>query len=198
MSPLHKTIHLTINKGLPGTWNLIWDHYIGFAFGSYAIFRGYDSTNLSLLTMIQSNLNSYTDLNPASDTVFYQIEIVNPFGCNPTKAMNYNSSRSNQANTMAFIIPDTTGMQQLYFVGFSMQVYPNPNSGSFTLSIFSPRAESMQLTLLNALGQMVYAEKLDVSGMMQRELHLEHLPKGVYLLNVSNGEGNRVVKVVVR
>jgi PKD repeat protein len=197
MSPIHKTMHLTINKGLPGTWNLIWDHYLGFNFGSYAIYRGSDSTNLSLLTMIQSNLNSYTDLNPPSDTVFYQIEIVNPFGCNPTKAMNYNTSRSNQANNMALIVIDTTGIQSIKGVNFDMNIFPNPNNGNFVLSLNSRKAGSMEAVLLNALGQAVYSERFEISGRMQRELSLEHLPKGVYFLRVSTGEGSRVMKVVI-
>jgi PKD repeat protein len=109
MSTLHKTIHLTINAGLNGSWNLIWDGYIGFPFGSYRIYRGTSTTNMSLLTQLPSTSTSYTDLNPPTGTVYYQIEVVKVDGCYPdssySKAQtNYNTSRSNVANN-AMIVP---------------------------------------------------------------------------------------------
>ncbi len=99
----HKTIHLTINAGLNGSWNLIWDGYQGFAFNTYRIYRGTNSNNMNLLTQLPSSANSYTDLNPPSGTVYYQIEVIKNTGCFPdttyTKVnTNYNTSRSNTAN----------------------------------------------------------------------------------------------------
>ena len=103
LSDYHKTIHLTINAGLNGSWNLIWDGYEGFAFNSYRIYRGTNSNNMNLLTQLASTANSYTDLNPPTGTVYYQIEVVKASGCYPdttsSKAnTNYNTSRSNTAN----------------------------------------------------------------------------------------------------
>ncbi len=99
----HKTIHLTINAGLNGSWNLIWDGYEGFAFNTYRIYRGTNTNNMSLLTQLASTANSYTDLNPPTGTVYYQIEVIKTTGCYPDTAYakvntNYNSSRSNTAN----------------------------------------------------------------------------------------------------
>ncbi|MCK5788933.1 MAG: hypothetical protein KAH32_08035, partial [Chlamydiia bacterium] len=103
-SPIHKTLHLTVNAGLGGVWNLIWTNYEGFNFGSYRIYRSSDSTNMQLLTQIQSTLTSYTDLNPPTGNVYYQIEIIAPYQCLPDSIYskvntNYNSSRSNTTNT---------------------------------------------------------------------------------------------------
>ncbi len=102
LSDHHKTIHLTINAGLNGSWNLIWDGYQGFSFSTYRIYRGTNAQNLMLLTQLPSTATSYTDLNPPSGNVFYQIEVIKNSGCYPdtiAKAnTNYNSSRSNTAN----------------------------------------------------------------------------------------------------
>ena len=103
MSTYHKTIHLTINAGLNGSWNLIWDGYTGFQFGSYRIYRGTSTSNMSLLTQLPSTSTSYTDLNPPSGQVYYQIEVVKSGGCYPDSTFakantNYNVSRSNTAN----------------------------------------------------------------------------------------------------
>ncbi len=40
LSEYHKTIHLTINRGIGNTWNLLWDKYEGFEFSTYQIYRG--------------------------------------------------------------------------------------------------------------------------------------------------------------
>lgn len=104
MSNHHKTIHLTINQGLPGTWNLIWNNYEGVFINTYRIWRGTNATNMTLLDSVAGNMTSYTDLTPPLGSVFYQIEIVSSYMCLPYdyKAQtNYNTSRSNKANTGA-------------------------------------------------------------------------------------------------
>jgi hypothetical protein len=63
-SNAHKTIHLTINSGLGNVWNLIWNHYEGFVFPSYNIYRGTTGNGLQLLTSVPSGNNSYTDMSP--------------------------------------------------------------------------------------------------------------------------------------
>ena len=68
LSPLHKTMHLTINKGLGGAYNLIWDDYEGFNFNTYFIMRTVGSNPWVKIDSIQSNLYSYTDLNPPTGT----------------------------------------------------------------------------------------------------------------------------------
>ena len=103
-SPLHKTVHLTINAGLNGSWNLIWDDYIGFPINSYFIYRGTSTNNMQLITQVPGNLNSFTDLYPPTGTVYYQIAIQKINGCYPDSLFakantNYNISRSNTANS---------------------------------------------------------------------------------------------------
>ncbi len=105
LSNAHKTIHLTINQGLPGQWNLIWNNYEGVFINTYRIWRS-DSTNQNwtLIDSVAGNLTSYTDLNPPPGPIHYQIEIISSYMCQPYnyKAQtNYNTSRSNRANTGA-------------------------------------------------------------------------------------------------
>jgi len=103
MSSYHKTIHLTINAGLNGAWNLIWDGYHGFNFTSYRIYRGTNANNMNLIAQLPSTASSFTDLYPPPGTLFYQIEVISPHDCYPdsiyTKGTtNYHTSRSNHAN----------------------------------------------------------------------------------------------------
>ncbi|MCF8296605.1 MAG: T9SS type A sorting domain-containing protein [Saprospiraceae bacterium] len=205
MSDFHKSIHLTINAGQNGAWNLIWDGYIGnFNFGSYAIYRGMDSTNMSLLTQIQSNLSSYTDLNPPNDTIFYQIEVINPNGCYPDSIFskantNYNSSRSNVANTIAVITPDTTGIHLNSNGKQDFNIYPNPNSGKFTISTYSIGFTELNIQLFNTLGKTVYFENnVEINGRFIKQIDIGHLPKGIYFIRFINEEINIVKKIIVK
>ncbi|MFH1320500.1 MAG: T9SS type A sorting domain-containing protein [Bacteroidota bacterium] len=99
LSPMHKSIHLTVNLGINGEINLIWDHYEGFDFGTYYIYRGPSYSDMDSIDAVPSNLNSYTDLNPPSGQLYYQVAAIHPQGCTATlKAKNYNSSKSNTSS----------------------------------------------------------------------------------------------------
>ena len=77
MSDYHKTMHLTINRGIGNAWNLIWSHYEGFTFGTYRIYRGTSPSNMTMIGEVPSNLNSYTDNTATASTGFYyQVEVV--------------------------------------------------------------------------------------------------------------------------
>jgi trimeric autotransporter adhesin len=98
LSDVHKTMHLTINLGLNNSINLIWDHYVGFSFNTYYIYRYTNSTGWEALDSIPSSNTSFTDLTPPSlsNDLKYIVEARHPDGCTATKAAeNHNSSRSN-------------------------------------------------------------------------------------------------------
>jgi len=188
-SPIHKTLHLTINAGLGGVWNLIWTNYEGFNFGSYRIYRSSDSTNMQLLTQIQSTMTSYTDLNPPTGDVFYQIEIVSPHPCYPdsiyTKAnTNYNTSRSNTANTN---MAPNTGFVHSVNNDLSMQVYPNPNKGNFELQVQAERLKANQtysIEVYSVMGKLIYQEEVKATMNLRKAMHFETISKGVYFIRL--------------
>ncbi|MFC2111304.1 T9SS type A sorting domain-containing protein, partial [Bacteroidota bacterium] len=206
MSDFHKSIHLTINAGQGGAWNLIWDGYIGnFTFGSYAIYRGMDSTSMTLLTQIQSNLSSYTDLNPPNDSIFYQIEVINPNGCYPDSIFskantNYNSSRSNVANTLAIIPPDTTGIHHTNNTNPKVNIYPNPNNGNFQINISGMISKTLEMCIINITGQIMYCEKLNnISlGKLTKSLDFSSYSKGIYFIKVITEEIVETKKVIIQ
>ena len=190
-SPIHKTLHLTVNAGLGGVWNLIWTNYEGFSFGSYKIYRSSDSTNMQLLTQIQSNLTSYTDLNPPSGNVYYQIEVMAPHNCYPDSIFtkvntNYNSSRSNTANTA---YATNTGIFNYQNNDIAASIYPNPSKGLFTLEISNERSTNMKLSIINTIGMEVYNDKFTSYGQTIKQIDLQGLAKGVYFINLQSSNG---------
>jgi hypothetical protein len=179
----HKTIHLTINAGVGGAWNLIWSNYEGLTFGSYNIYRGTDPTNISLLTTIQSNLNSYTDLAPPVGPVYYQIEIVNPNSCDPAKVINYSVSKSNIVNN------GVNGINAL--VSTSVLVYPNPTSKDVTLEI-TAELLGKDYFLTDNTGRIILSGQFRA---LKETINLEQIATGVYFIKIDNN-ANLMYKIV--
>jgi hypothetical protein len=96
-SGFHKTIHLTMNLGIGGEVNLIWDDYEGINFSTYNIYKG-NAGGMNLLASVANTLTSYTDLTPIPNDSLYVIEVVHPSGCTASKTKNFNSSKSNTSS----------------------------------------------------------------------------------------------------
>ncbi len=81
LSAHHKTMHLTLNVGVGGVTNLIWENYEGFDFPSYIIYRGTRADNMVQRDIIPSNLTTYTDTDFGE--FYYRVEVVMPGVCSP-------------------------------------------------------------------------------------------------------------------
>ncbi|NTW32020.1 MAG: T9SS type A sorting domain-containing protein [Bacteroidetes bacterium] len=190
LSSFHKSIHLTINEGLGNTFNLIWSYYEGFTFPSYKIYRGTNSTGLTLLTTLASTLNSFTDLNPPNNgNVYYQIEAVNPNPCSPSKS-NYNSTRSNIAETN----PGTNAGIGIIEPEKQIMIYPNPAFDHVIIDFpaFSKNNKTI-LELFNLNGALL--NSIEIKGNLSK-LNISELPAGVYFIKVTDNKTVIVKKIV--
>jgi hypothetical protein len=152
-------------------------------FGSYNIYRGTDPTNISLLTTIQSNLNSYTDLAPPVGPVYYQIEIVNPNSCDPTKVINYSVSRSNIVNN------GVNGINTL--ANNTVLVYPNPTSKDVTLEI-TAELIGKDYYLTDNTGRIILSGQFRA---LKETINLEQISTGVYFIKIDDN-ANLMYKIV--
>ncbi|ALW85602.1 hypothetical protein AUC43_11170 [Hymenobacter sedentarius] len=77
---------------------------------------------------------------------------------------------------------------------FGLAVFPNPTTGSLTVSIAGSHSAA-QLTVYNALGQRVLTSSLAAAA-TARELDLSSLPTGVYVLRAVSTEGTVTQRIV--
>lgn len=131
-SDAHKTIHLTVNVGQGNARNLIWNSYEGAPVSTYNIYRGTNPTNLSLYASVSGSNTSYTDPNPMGTANIYQIELVLPYACTPSKT-GQATTRSNIANDGTTSIDDNELLDNL-------TIAPNPAKGLVTIT-----AENMDI-----------------------------------------------------
>ncbi len=82
-STIHKTVHLTISRGvMDGTYNLIWNEYAGANVASYNILRGASPASLTSIATVAASNTSYTDQTPDDNLPYYAIEYILPAAAN--------------------------------------------------------------------------------------------------------------------
>ena len=152
----HKTMHLTVNAaggGQNGN-NIIWDHYEGFPFGTYIIYRGLEPGVMDSVHSIQSTLTSWTDANPPDGDLYYQIGVRKDEACyliSEKKAGGgpYKNSFSNlEDNRMK-----ANGMKE-HQLG-EVLVYPNPFAEQTNIVYTVKQYENVRVSVYNSTGQKI-------------------------------------------
>lgn len=190
----HRTIHLTVNIGQAGAWNLYWNPYEGAEIGTYHIYRGFDSAQMTHLASVPSTIHSYTDLVPPTGDMFYLLKVDLPQSCNPGGGTSYTLSNSNFFNTK----DATIGIENIKMHDISLSVYPNPNNGLFTIKINSESQKRVNIKVFSNIGSLVAQDQIDVNGTIQKDIDLSHLSKGIYYLRLQTSDDVVMRKVIIQ
>ena len=73
-------------------------------------------------------------------------------------------------------------------------IYPNPNTGVFTLNIISDMQEHMNVKIVNMLGQKVLQFPYTTNDPIELKLNL---PRGTYIISVYNAHGHCAKKLTI-
>lgn len=96
-----------------------------------------------------------------------------------------------------FEIFSVTGTQQLSAGAMNVSVFPNPNSGLFTLQIKDSKPGDVHLHITDIMGKAVYDSQIQSSGMpVTHQIDLGGLPSGIYFLLVRTSDGLSQKKIV--
>lgn len=77
-------------------------------------------------------------------------------------------------------------------------IFPNPSSGSFTLSVESLPDETVQIKVLNIIGEEIYVSPIEkTGGLYLKEVSLPDADKGIYLVQVKIGEKMQYAKLIL-
>lgn len=191
LSDYHKTMHLTINVGLDGKINLIWDHYEGFDVNTYDVWRYSASGGWEKIQSMPANLTSYTDDNPPLEDLTYYIEVLRPTPCTTSKAGTLNSSKSNRQSRLK-----GTGYPDLFLNKYNLSIYPNPGSGLFNLSIDNLSSENVTLKVYDITGKLVYINEFNhLNNRFETVIDLSGYADGIYhvQLKTNNALFHRVL-----
>lgn len=194
VSPIHKTIHLDVDRTLGQAIDLAWDEYIGFAYTEHIIWRYHSSTGWVSIDTVPNTQFTYSDLTPpAQDSVEYMIEVVAPYTCNSTRAISQNTARSNRQTVAA---PFGNDVEELAYG--TLNVFPNPNEGNFNISFTSAVSQTMQITVIDLSGKVVYTHQItSIAGQNNLVMNLDQVNTGIYQIMVGNTERMFTSRVIV-
>jgi hypothetical protein len=192
-SDYHQTIHLTINQGINGAWNLIWTSYVGFDYSSYKILRQSATGNYEQIANVSASFNSYTDFNAPAGVVSYMIKVEHPSGCNPALGMDdFSSIFSNVAATGS-----TVSINENFETEFN--IFPTPADEQINIK-FSQNISGITRIILSDLTGRTYLSVAfdDIRQDQVRVINTSGLTEGMYLFTILNDEGKNTRKVVIR
>jgi len=185
LSDFHKTMHLTINQGTSSNiWNLIWEEYDGFTVSSYNIYRGTSPDTLTKIGSVLGGNTTFTD-NAPSGYVYYQIEVVSPNNCNPSKS--FNSSRSNIATNKHVGIIETNNLNNL------VSIYPNPGKEKITIDFAGNTGNRADLDILSIDGKLLQHISLTQK---KTDIDISSLPIGIYEIKITGNSEVAIKKLV--
>lgn len=197
LSSSHKTMHLSINKGINNIWNLIWEPYEGFSVSTYNIYRGINPDNVQIIGSLSGSNTQFSDYTAPVGFIYYQIEAVssNKNNIKTLKVKSENqvffSSRSNIASNKREIIASLNENLDSDII----ELFPNPASDEVTMKINATIIEKFHLKIYNAIGQLI--KYIDIESEFQK-VDISELNKGVYFFELSNENQTGMCRLVVK
>ena len=80
-----------------------------------------------------------------------------------------------------------------------LDVYPNPSRDIFNISFSTKTSQTVNVQVVNLLGEVVYTEELvDFEGYHQTLVDMNGKPKGVYFLEITTLKGSVNKKIVLQ
>ncbi len=80
----------------------------------------------------------------------------------------------------------------------NVEVYPNPNTGSFHFTGFLEKPSFMQARLLDLQGRVLFTQQFEqIDGAFLRHIEAPQLPTGLYLLNIQTEQGTRTLPISI-
>jgi M6 family metalloprotease domain len=173
----HKSVHLSINKGILDQWNLYWTPYEGFNVATVRIYRGTSSSSLSYLDEVPGTNNTYTDVSAPSGTLYYVVETVfsasspAPMQRAPMAAVSSRSNVISNLDTSVETIQDS-----------EISVYPNPAKDYITINANGRNIETIRIISIS--GTVIKDEQY-TSG----KINVSQLPEGIYFISIKTTDG---------
>lgn len=198
LSDYHKTMHLSINKGINAVWNLIWEAYEGYPVSTYNIYRGSTPSNIQIIGSLSGSNTQFSDYTAPAGSVYYQIEAINTAASGVKQQLKTGvksvvetaySSRSNIATNTS------TGIHQVIDISDQFTILPNPAKDKIKLMVNRNSDEPMKLNIYNVIGSPVITDRLTQNEQM---IDIRNLKNGVYFIEIKSENNSGIQKLIVQ
>jgi len=79
----------------------------------------------------------------------------------------------------------------------SLNLYPNPNKGNFTIELESDSNSDIKVSVADLRGRQIFDRKYANNGTFNQTINLENTQSGVYLVTITDGVKKTVKKIVI-
>ena len=110
----------------------------------------------------------------------------------------YNYTGSNGCSNSAtdvLVVDACVGVEELEN-NLGLNVYPNPNTGDFTLEINAATSINAQLDITTIDGRVVFAKTISGEGLLTEKMDITNLANGIYYLRLQSKDVVRTFKVL--
>lgn len=76
------------------------------------------------------------------------------------------------------------------------KIYPNPNRGSFICEVNLSEEYDVYLQIFNINGILIYNNKYSKQASVHKQIRLENLPAGLYIIKINVEDENKVIKFI--
>ena len=77
-------------------------------------------------------------------------------------------------------------------------LYPNPNTGSFTLQFNSASSSKINVAVHDMSGRKIFDKSFANVGLFSQNLQLEHAQAGIYLVSITDGSKKTVKRIIIQ
>ena len=90
------------------------------------------------------------------------------------------------------------GIAQKETSATNISVYPNPTNETLIIDLNLNSAQNITITILDLNGKSILSENMGIlNGHTKQSINISSLPKGSYLIRITEGNENRVEKIVI-
>ncbi|MBN2777328.1 MAG: choice-of-anchor L domain-containing protein [Bacteroidales bacterium] len=183
LSDFHQTVLLEITEQTD-SWYLSWTPYVGIDDFSVNVLRGTAPDNLEIIASFDNTVTEYTDNDPPSGYVYYQIEVVLSTPCDVSKTISqlYSNIATNDPEYYLTVDIDEYVLTN--------SIFPNPTTNSFIIKSANTPA-NVQIIDIN--GKLVKS----INKYSGENIDITDLQGGIYFVKLIAGDKISVGKLVV-
>ncbi len=80
----------------------------------------------------------------------------------------------------------------------SMNVYPNPSNGAFTLEMNASKAGTFNMEIINIQGQVIYQKQISQDGFYRESIDISQKARGIYYIRINDGKSMKISKIIIQ
>ncbi|MFH0867487.1 MAG: T9SS type A sorting domain-containing protein, partial [Bacteroidota bacterium] len=196
-SVAHRTIFLNMSVNSANNVSLEWNHYEGFSYEYYNIYRHTGSSAWELIDSVPVSQNSFTDQPSSFDDLNYCIVARKSVPCvvNDTAGDEYfGCSWSNPARKII-----NTGTNEKISVHWESILFPNPCNGHFSIIMKGENQyKNVRITVSDIREKQIISRQLHNEVQYKRmDFDMTGYTKGVYFVKIITPEVSEVYKIII-